>query len=93
MTTFSRTKHLLFPLVMTGMVITGLTGCVQQKVIASSVKVGRGADLEKLAGITEKLQREAKLLKTATNFVKRTADVIGFVEEGLGVLASVGLLA
>lgn len=49
--------------------------------------------LERLAGITEDLKNEAKVLKTATNFVKRTAAIVGFVEQGIGLLAGAGLLA
>jgi hypothetical protein len=49
--------------------------------------------LRRLAEITGNLQNEAKVLKTATDLVARVAKVLGFVEQGLMVLTSAGLLA
>jgi hypothetical protein len=48
--------------------------------------------LRRLAEITGSLQKEARVLRTATNLVASVAKVLGFVEEGLKVLVGAGLL-
>lgn len=68
------------------------------KVLAQQIKAAFDEEkvkkaLARLAEITGKLQKEAKVLKTATELVTAVATVIGFVEEGLMVLAGAGLLA